>query len=394
MRRERIQLPPDPSRAAPVNPELYKKIAHVGSGSYGNIFQARKNGETFAIKTHKNIPTKAYSSEQIRTRLINELMMLSSGVMFGKVDCPYIIKLRDWYVKNDQYAFVMDYHPTDLHKLLGHYKYGVMSEETAKFFLAEIVLALEAVHNINVVHNDLKPENILIDSDGHAILTDFGIAELNIRGKVWGKEGTPVYMAPESLRIKGHDRQADWWSFGVMMFEILTGYLPFEGHTSPELIKIQKKPISYPEHVSKEAVDLIKRLLNRNPDKRISNNLQNIKSHPFFAGIDWKSLERREVESPLTLIDECNNNCESHASSEKRKRREDSGMFSRMKKKYEKLIKKKRFVQSVPQSPERKCKSARAAANRQRFSFRSLVPRFSTGHSTNSNSTPKSGCNV
>jgi len=384
MRRERaaIQLPPDQTRCPPVDANSYEKIEQIGSGSYGTIFLAEKNHQTYAVKTHKN--HNNYAGDQIRIRLMNEITLLSSGVLLGKIQCPYVIKLRDWYQKNGNFAFAMDYCPTDLHKLLNSYKYGAMSEEDAKFFLAEIVLALEAVHDAGVIHNDLKPENILIDSDGHAILTDFGIAELCI-GKTFGRYGTPVYMAPESLKIVGHDSQADWWSFGVMMFELLTGFLPFEGNTSPELIRSQKKPLQYPEHLSTAAVDLLTRLLYRNPNKRISNNVQNIKSHPFFANIDWKLLEKREVKSPLTSAPvDFNNNCDEKIVTEKRKRPEDSSMFRRMKSFFRP---KKRFVQSVPQSPQRKLKNR--SSNRHRFSFRSLVPRFSTGHSTQSN--PKSG---
>lgn len=393
MRRERIapgviQLPSDESRKEPVDPASYERISQVGSGSYGTVFKAhlQRSKNIYAIKTHKNINN--YAGDQIRYRLMNELIMLSSDVILGKLDCPYVIKLRDWYQKNNQFGLIMDYHPTDLHKLLSQQPYGAMTEQDAKFFLAEMVLALEAVHEAGVIHNDLKPENILIDYDGNAILTDFGIAELG-NDKKYGRYGTPVYMAPESLKICGHNKLADWWSFGVMMFELLTGCLPFEGNSSAELIKSQRKKIQYPSHLSDAARDLLTRLLYRNTNKRISNNVQNIKSHPFFSDIDWKKLANREVQSPLKQTDEP---CpiltvpSMPSTIDKRKRREDSSMFSRMKLFF---TAKKRYVQSAPSSPSRKCK---IRTNRQRFSFRSLVPRFSTGHSTQSN--PKSGCNV
>ena len=381
MRRERlapglVRLPEDVSRKEPVDPAFYERKTQIGSGSYGTVFKAQRDGKMFAIKTHKNMNN--YAGDQIRYRLMNEIIMLASGVILGKSECPYVIKLKDWYEKNEQFGLIMDYHRTDLHQVLS--KCSFTEEETA-FFLAEIVLAIEAVHSAGVIHNDIKPENILIDNAGHAILTDFGIAEIGA-DKKYGRYGTPVYMSPESLKICGHDRQADWWSFGVMMYEMLAGYLPFEGRSSADLIRSQRKKLHFPGHMSKDAVDLLQRILNRNPLKRLSTNVDKVKSHPFFASIDWKKLERGELESPLARMTDISN--AAHAiSADKRKRREDSSMFVRMKLFFKA---KKRFVQSAPASPQRrKCKLRQS-----RFSLRSLVPRFSTGNSTNQ----KSGCNV
>merc|ERR1712130_934498 len=250
---------------------------------------AQRDGKLFAIKTHKNLNN--YAGDQIRYRLMNEIIMLASGVILGKSECPYVIKLKDWYEKNEQFGLIMDYHQTDLHQVLSKCSF---TEEEAAFFLAEIVLAIEAVHSAGVIHNDIKPENILIDQSGHAILTDFGIAEIGA-DKKYGRYGTPVYMSPESLKICGHDRQADWWSFGVMMYEMLAGYLPFEGRSSADLIRSQRKKLHFPGHMSKDAVDLLQRILNRNPHKRLSASVDKVKAHPFFAAIDWKKTRTRRA---------------------------------------------------------------------------------------------------
>ena len=383
-----VQLPPDPSRKKPVDPEIYERVSPIGSGSYGTVFKGQNQitGETYAIKTHKNINN--YAGDQIRYRLMNELVMLSSNHLLRKSDCRYIIKLRDWYQKNGHYGLVMDFHDTDLHRLLSRSRDGLLDESTVKFLLAEILLAIEAVHSVGVIHNDIKPENILIDSDGHAILTDFGIAEFG-PDKKYGRYGTPVYMAPESLKICGHDKQADWWAFGVMMYEMLTGFLPYDGKNSAELIKAQKRPLQFPSHVGDPAIDLISRLLTRNPLKRISNNVQNIKSHPFFSEIDWKSLEKGLIESPLHKPSARNfEPCKISTRTGSKKRREDASMFRKMKQFFSA---KKRFVQSAPGSPVRNCKLNRSRNNR--FSFRSLVPAFSTRLSTHSNP-QKSGGNI
>ena len=138
-------------------------------------------------------------------------------------------------------------------------------------------------------------------------------------------------MAPECLKINIHDKQADWWSFVVIMYELLTGCLPFEGHTSAEIIRNQRQKLQLPKHLSTEAADLIVRLLKRNPNKRISNNIHNIKSHPFFSSIEWKKVGKREVVSPLKIIDlSSTTSSQSELLKDKRKRREDSSMFSRL----------------------------------------------------------------
>ncbi|CBY20921.1 unnamed protein product [Oikopleura dioica] len=371
MRRDRIPaqivtLPDDPTRPPPGNPSCYRKVGKIGDGSYGNVTKAVNinNGEYYAIKTHKNM--NSYSGDQIRYRLMNEITFLSSDHLLGNLNSPYVVELLDWFQSKDKnYSMVMDFHQMDLHKLMVSQD---LTRSQIKLILAELVLAIEACHARGVLHNDIKPENVLVTSDGHMVLTDFGIAELLLPGeKTFGRYGTPLYMSPESLQIKGHDFQADWWSLGVMAFELLAGYVPYEGRTSSDLVREQKKKLLYPENMDRISKDFIQSLLKRNPANRLSSDLELLKSHPFFDGIDWEALALGEVRSNFNKF--C---CDSETNIEQRKRKEPVHMFAKMKRFFSA---KKMFTNSVPQSPIiRKCRS--------RFSLRSIMTRSTGARST------------
>ena len=369
MRRDRIPaqivtLPDDPTRPPPGNPSGYRKVGKIGDGSYGNVTKAIKDGEYYAIKTHKNM--NSYSGDQIRYRLMNEITFLSSDHLLGNLNSPYVVELLDWFQSKDKnYSMVMDFHQMDLHKLMVSQD---LTRSQIKLILAELVLATEACHARGVLHNDIKPENVLVTSDGHMVLTDFGIAELLLPGeKTFGRYGTPLYMAPESLQIKGHEFQADWWSLGVMAFELLAGYVPYEGRTSSDLVREQKKKLLYPENMDRISKDFIQNLLKRNPTNRLSNDLELLKSHPFFDGIEWDALALGEVRSNLNKF--C---CDSETNIDQRKRKEPVHMFAKMKRFFSA---KKMFTNSVPQSPIiRKCRS--------RFSLRSIMTRSTGARST------------
>lgn len=146
----------------------------------------------------------------------------------------------------------------------------MFTEEDVKFYLAELALALNHLHSLGVIYRDLKPENILLDQDGHIALTDFGLSKQPLDGaKTYSFCGTVEYMAPEVVNRKGHTFAADWWSYGVLMFEMLTGNLPFHGANRQDTMnQILKSKLGMPENLSPEAQSLLRALFKRNPQNR------------------------------------------------------------------------------------------------------------------------------
>ena len=184
------------------------------------------------------------------------------------------------------------------------------SAQKTKFYIVEITLALEFLHKNNMIYRDLKPENILVDSKGHIKLTDFGLSKIvqNRDEKSYTICGTMQYLAPEIIGGEGYDESVDWWSLGIIMFEMLTGKLPFKFRfdTEPNL-NIYKKKVVYPSWMEENAKDLIINLLNVDPDKRLGNGkngAENIKRHlaesPIFSDsstdLMFKAEENEEEE--------------------------------------------------------------------------------------------------
>jgi serine/threonine protein kinase len=172
---------------------------------------------------------------------------------------------------------------------------------------AEIVMAIDGLHERGIVHRDLKPENVLINSRGHLVITDFGASkmkledEADIRTNSW--VGTELFMAPETLQGKVYGRVVDWWAVGVLAWEMFTGDNPFY-HENPEqiAIKVQKKKLLMPTFLGPSTHSLIKGLLTRDPEKRLGKGgAKEVKDHAFFSkckGFSWKSAWNKEVFTP------------------------------------------------------------------------------------------------
>jgi protein kinase A len=165
-------------------------------------------------------------------------------------------------------------------------------------------LALEYLHGNNIIYRDLKPENILIDAQGNIKITDFGFAKhLADNETAWTFCGTPDYLAPEVIKSKGYGKAADWWSFGIFIFEMLAGYPPFY---DDDLFKMCQKIVDgemrYPKYFDGLAKDLLKRLLVSDLTKRFGNlrdGCHDIRNHAWFEGVDWSMVLRREIAAPF-----------------------------------------------------------------------------------------------
>jgi len=174
--------------------------------------------------------------------------------------------------------------------------------DRVKFYCSEIVLGLEYLHNSGVIYRDLKPENILLAGDGHICLTDFGISKEGLLAEDARTAtfcGTPEYLAPEVLEGRGYTKAVDWWSFGTLMYEMLTGLPPFYSQDVQQMYhRIMHAKLELPENLSPETKDILMQLLERNPQKRLAD-AKAIKAHPYFAGIDWNKLLEKEVPPPF-----------------------------------------------------------------------------------------------
>jgi len=176
-------------------------------------------------------------------------------------------------------------------------------KKAARFFAAELVLAMEHLHSFNVVYRDLKPENVLIDGEGHICLADFGISKIiDEDTRTNSIVGTTCFMAPEVIKGEPYDLAVDWWSFGVLLYHMLTGRHPFYASNKMEIIeKIMTKKIGpYPGCPTKKGFLLLEQLLYRDPKKRLSD-VKLIKKQPFFKKIEWDKLLLKKVKPPFTV---------------------------------------------------------------------------------------------
>ncbi|KAL6896620.1 hypothetical protein ACP4OV_007192 [Aristida adscensionis] len=264
----------------------------VGQGAFGKVFQVRKKGtsEIYAMKVMRK--------DKILEKNHAEYMKAEREIL-TKVDHPFIVQLRYSFQTKYRLYLVLDF-INGGHLFFQLYKQGLFREELARIYTAEIVSAVAHLHANGIMHRDLKPENILLDADGHAMLTDFGLAkEFREDTRSNSMCGTLEYMAPEIILGRGHDKAADWWSVGILLFEMLTGKPPYVGNRDKVQQKIVKEKLKLPSFLSSEAHSLLKGLLHKEANKRLGSGpsgSDEIKNHKWFKPINWRKLEAREIQ--------------------------------------------------------------------------------------------------
>ncbi|XP_025016419.1 ribosomal protein S6 kinase alpha-2 isoform X2 [Tetranychus urticae] len=279
------------------DPNQFALLKVLGEGSFGKVYLVKKTigpdaGTLYAMKVLRKATLKVRDRE--RSKMERDIL--------AEVNHPFIVKLNYAFQTEGKLYLVLDYlHGGDLFTRLNHEV--MFTEEDVKFYLAELVLALDHLHSLGIIYRDLKPENILLDSGGHIKLTDFGLSKESLADdKTYSFCGTVEYMAPEIINRKGHTVAVDWWSFGVLMFEMLTGALPFRGGTRKETMnQILKSRIPMPQYLSVHAQCLLRSLFKRNPANRLgsgANGGKDIMEHAFFETIDFTKLTRKEVTPP------------------------------------------------------------------------------------------------
>jgi len=275
----------------------FKMIKVIGKGSFGKVFLVRE------IKTDKMFALKVLRKDNIIKRNQVEHTRTERSVL-GYVNHPFIVGLKMAFQSKEKLYFVLDYCAGG--ELFFHLsKVGKFPEPRARFYAAEIVLAIAYVHNLDIIYRDLKPENVLLDARGHVRLTDFGLSKEGISSSSSGATsfcGTPEYLAPEILNRKGHGRAVDWWSLGALLYEMLTGLPPFYCRDRERLFeKIRKGQLDYPRSLSSRSHTLLLGLLTKDPNKRLGSgpkDAEEIKHHIFFSEINWSMLAKGETPPP------------------------------------------------------------------------------------------------
>lgn len=276
--------------------DSFELLKVIGKGSFGKVMQVRKR-DTLRIYALKTIRKAHIVSRSEVTHTLAERTVLA------KVNNPFIVPLKFSFQSKEKLYLVLAF--VNGGELFHHLqREGKFNEERSRFYAAELLIALEHLHGFNVVYRDLKPENILLDYTGHIALCDFGLCKLNMSESDTTNTfcGTPEYLAPELLSGHGYTKCVDWWTLGVLLYEMLTGLPPFYDENTNEMYrKILQEPLRFPEEVQPEARSLLVLLLNRDPAQRLGvNGAQDIKNHPFFAKhIDWKRLVAKKIQPPF-----------------------------------------------------------------------------------------------
>ncbi|KAJ0672854.1 putative protein kinase AGC-NDR family [Helianthus annuus] len=313
----------------------FEPLTMIGKGAFGEVRICREKttGNVYAMK-------KLKKSEMLRRGQVEHV--IAERNLLAEVDSNCIVKLYCSFQDEEYLYLIMEYLPGgDMMTLL--MRKDTLTEDEARFYVGETVLAIESIHKHNYIHRDIKPDNLLLDKFGHMKLSDFGLckpldctnlqekdftAANNLSGALqsdgrpaipkrtqqeqllhWQRNrrmlaystvGTPDYIAPEVLLKKGYGMECDWWSLGAIMYEMLVGYPPFysdEPMSTCRKIVNWRTHLKFPEEakLSPEAKDLICKLL-CNVEKRLgTKGAHEIKAHPWFKGIEWEKLYQMEA---------------------------------------------------------------------------------------------------
>lgn len=267
----------------------------LGTGSFGRVHlvRSRHNGRFYAVKVLNK--EKVIKMKQVEHTN-------SEREMLVRVRHPFLVNLWGTFQDISNLYMVMDFVAGgELFSLLR--KSQRFPNSVAKFYAAEVALALDYLHSLDIIYRDLKPENILLGADGHVKVTDFGFAK-HVPDITWTLCGTPDYLAPEVVQSKGYNKSVDWYALGVLVFEMLAGYPPFfteDGNPMKLYEKIIAGKVRYPTYFDVLAKELLKNLLVGDLTKRYGNlraGSSDIFAHAWFAEVDWDKLYRREIPAP------------------------------------------------------------------------------------------------
>jgi len=270
----------------------------LGEGSFGKVFKVRmkSNGEIYAMKVlNKRFLIK---NNQLKYA-ITECNVLKQATS------PFLLTLYYSFQTPENLYMIIDYCPGG--DLNFHIIQNLFEEEEAKFYIAELILAIEHLHELDIIYRDLKPENILISQDNHIKLADFGLAKEGITDQQSSKSfvGSPAYLTPEMLERKGAGKSADIYGIGAVLYEMMCGTPPFFSNNIKILYRnISQSKLMLHDYFSDELKDILKQLLCKDPLKRIGvQDKKDLKCHEWFKDINWEKLAKKQITPPLDLVE-------------------------------------------------------------------------------------------
>ena len=272
-------------------------LGKIGKGSFGEVFlvEHQATREQYALKQMTR------EKEGSETKKLQD----SEWHLMSAIQCPFVVKLFDHWEDEDKVFLLMEYLPGgDLFVLLN--KMGRMSEEQAKFYIAQIVLALEHLHNLDIIYRDLKPENILLDSSGYIKIIDFGFAKQTEPGRRCVTLcGTPEYLAPEVFLGRGYTSAVDFWALGILTWELVAGTAPWSTSRRDKWRQIVVYEAilaglpAFPEHFSEELNKFLTALLQKKPEERLG--ARGAKKEEWLADTLWEQLWSTSLEPPSSI---------------------------------------------------------------------------------------------
>lgn len=280
----------------------------LGTGGFGKVFLVSKtsgaqNGKFYAMKVLKKAVIVRNKETKEVEREINFYAKLERDVL-ASVRHPFIVDLKYAFQARNKVYLIMEYLAGG-ELFMQLQKERMLMEDTAIFYLSQVLLALEHLHTQGIIYRDLKPENVMLDRRGHVKLTDFGcIKESSNEELNYTFCGTVEYMAPEIINKSGrHGKEVDWWSFGILIHDMLTGSPPFTGNNRKTITdRVLRGKLQLKNYLTPNAKDIIKRLLNRTVEKRLGAGERDalaIKEHRFFTGVSWDQVLERRVAPPF-----------------------------------------------------------------------------------------------
>ena len=282
-----------------VNKNHFEFLYIIGRGGFGRVWKVKLK------TTNDYFACKVMSKSKIISRHSQD-NIVSEKKILSKIHHPFIVNMYFSFQDFENLYLLMDFlSGGDLRYHISHKKPCVFNEIQTKFFISNIIIALEYIHNQKIIHRDIKPENLVMDLNGYIRLTDFGIAIINNKDNSKESSGTAGYMAPEVMLQQGHSYPADFFALGVIGYEFMIGHRPYYGRNRKQVkdfilsyqakIKFNNKKKGWSEN----SRDFINRLLQRRPVKRLGyNGIKELKNHLWLKDINWELLRKKKVRAP------------------------------------------------------------------------------------------------